>query len=219
MKLVIINHTYLRIKEGGLDHTWQGIRWTTCAPIPLFPVVSLEYFIPASANCHGPPSLPPLTWDNTKQKTHDRSKYAYHQSPLWWMIEFYWGYLQEYEEWLRDNRITGGLEHAIQPAGSSTCWTVSFPGASVGLNLFQAAWLLSAFFRQLVWSQSSLQLGFLVWEGRSAFIVETPTESFRTSQVVYLPAQGASLQDEMFISPKKLLPNNIPITPGIQCHL
>jgi hypothetical protein len=44
----------------------------------------------------------------------------------------------------------GNLELITQPAGSLTGWRVSFPGSSVGLNLFQAALLLSASSRQLV---------------------------------------------------------------------
>ena len=50
----------------------------------------------------------------------------------------------------------GDLEHIAQPAGSSAGWTVSFPGAKVALNFSQAAWLVSASSRQLVWSQSLL---------------------------------------------------------------
>ena len=43
--------------------------------------------------------------------------------------------------------------------GSSTGWRVSFSSDSVGLNLFWAAQLFSALFKQLVWSEASLKLG------------------------------------------------------------
>ena len=46
------------------------------------------------------------------------------------------------------------LEHTAQPAGTSTIWRMSSPSDS-SLNLFQAAQLLSASSRQLVWSQES----------------------------------------------------------------
>lgn len=39
---------------------------------------------------------------------------------------------------------TGNLEHLAQPAGSSAGWTLPFPGASIVLNLFLAAPLVSA---------------------------------------------------------------------------
>lgn len=46
----------------------------------------------------------------------------------------------------------GNLEHTAQPVGRK----VTFPGASGGRNLFQAAPLVLALFRQLVWSESTL---------------------------------------------------------------
>lgn len=49
------------------------------------------------------------------------------------------------------------LEHTAQSTGCSTGWRVPFPCASVGLNVWQAARLVSASFRHLVWSQSSFQ--------------------------------------------------------------
>ena len=53
----------------------------------------------------------------------------------------------------------GNLEHTAQPAGSSTGWRVSFPGASVGLSLFQAAQAGLCFFQAAgLVSESSLQL-------------------------------------------------------------
>lgn len=39
----------------------------------------------------------------------------------------------------------GNLERTAQAAGGSAGWRVSFPGASVGLNLFRAGCLVSAF--------------------------------------------------------------------------
>lgn len=49
------------------------------------------------------------------------------------------GYLQE----LQCSKTDGNLEHTSQPAGCSAGWRVFFPGASVGLNLFQVAqWAL-----------------------------------------------------------------------------
>ena len=61
----------------------------------------------------------------------------------------YWGYLPEYRGGVthrsrNDSYVTkvhpssqtGNLEHTAQPVGSSTGWKVSFPAASVALNLF-----------------------------------------------------------------------------------
>lgn len=37
----------------------------------------------------------------------------------------------------------GNLEYVVQPAVSLTSWSLSFPGSTVGLSLFQAPWLVS----------------------------------------------------------------------------
>jgi hypothetical protein len=42
--------------------------------------------------------------------------------------------------------------------GRSAGWSLAFPGASVALNLFEEAWLVSASSRQPIWS-AALQLG------------------------------------------------------------
>lgn len=121
----------------------------------------------------------------------------------------YWGYLKNMGEgylpeqkWLKDGCLTkihpivcdssqksGILEHTAQPAGGSTDCRVPFSDASVSLNLFQVALLLSASSRQLVWSQN-LPLQLFSWvflaaqflvRGLSVFIAysgrDRPTES------------------------------------------
>ena len=80
---------------------------------------------------------------------------------LLWLLTGIWvsGYLQE-QKWFKDNSITkahpqhlGNLKHTAQPAGSSTGWRMSFPGASVDLKINQASCLVSASSRKLGWSQ------------------------------------------------------------------
>lgn len=53
---------------------------------------------------------------------------------------------------------TGDMEHPTQAAGSKVGWRESFLSDSLRLNLFQAAWLVTASLKQLVWPQSTLQL-------------------------------------------------------------
>lgn len=55
------------------------------------------------------------------------------------------------------------LEHIAQPAGSSSCWRVTFPGGSAGLCFFQAAYLNCLFGGAQLVSQQSLHL--CVWGG------------------------------------------------------
>jgi hypothetical protein len=101
-------------------------------------------------------------------------------SPTWWTMSFIgllrgtWvrRYLQS-QKGLKDNCITkahpsmGDSSQSWEPGAHSTAcrklngWRVPFPGASVGLNFFQAALLALASSRQLVWSDSSLQLSLL----------------------------------------------------------
>jgi hypothetical protein len=57
--------------------------------------------------------------------------------------------------WVTSHKA-GILELIAQPAGSSTDWRLSFPGAPVVLNLFQASWLDFVPSRKLVWSWSLL---------------------------------------------------------------
>lgn len=47
-------------------------------------------------------------------------------------------------------------EHTAQPVGSSTGWSMSFPGASVALYIFQVGRLVSVSFRELLWPKSLL---------------------------------------------------------------
>ena len=128
--------------------------------------------------------------------------------------------------WVTAHR-TGDLEHIVQPISSSTGWTVSFPSFLAGLNLLiQAAWLVSASSRQLVWSWSllcnfvweSFFAAGLSWVWRSSLFMfipgkEGPSESRQFQGipelfwVVYLPAQIASLQDGLFQSWRQLLHN------------
>ena len=77
------------------------------------------------------------------------------------------GYLQE-QKWLKGSCITKACASMTDRSqswdsgshctacSSSTGWRVSFPGASVGLNLFQVTRLVSASSRQLDWSQRLL---------------------------------------------------------------
>lgn len=79
-----------------------------------------------------------------------------------------WGYFQN-QRWLRQlhhqslpkhgwcAHRTRNLGHTIQPAGNSSGWKVSCPGAFVELNLFQVGLLVSDSSRQLFCSDS-LQL-------------------------------------------------------------
>ena len=62
--------------------------------------------------------------------------------------------------------IAGNLEHAAQPAGSSTSWRVSFPSDKAGVNLFQAAGLVSVFLDfnpATILGLSEKMLGHLYW--------------------------------------------------------
>lgn len=79
--------------------------------------------------------------------------------------------------WVTTQEYWGSGSHCID-VGSSKDWRVFLPSDSIGLNLFQAAWLVSASSRYPVWSQS-LPCGFdcltvtfnsfysLLWEGRA----------------------------------------------------
>lgn len=85
-------------------------------------------------------------------------RYRYHQSSTWWTNEFYWGYLQEYgwgvTDWrqLQNHRPPSmdDISQSWEPGtlcttcSSLTGWRMASAGASVGLNYFQAAWLVSA---------------------------------------------------------------------------
>ena len=89
-----------------------------------------------------------------REPTSDQNK-DITKGPTWWTKEFRRGdYLQE-QEWLRDSCIikahqhvgytahkAGNLKLFPLPAGSSAGWRISFPGASVGLNLSKAALLV-----------------------------------------------------------------------------
>lgn len=59
--------------------------------------------------------------------------------------------------WVTSHK-SGELELAAQPTGRSTGWTLSFPGVSTGLNLFQADQLVSASPGSWLVSESSWQL-------------------------------------------------------------
>lgn len=79
----------------------------------------------------------------------------------------------------------GNTECTIKPVGSSTVQKVSFPGSSVGPNLFQAPWLISGFFFfQAVHLMSAFarQLGMsgyqsLCFSGRLAGLRVSPNSS------------------------------------------
>lgn len=71
------------------------------------------------------------------------------------------------QKWLNDNHIikspsqhgwwlmaSGNVWFPAQLTGSSTIWSVSFPGSSVSLSLFQEAWLVCTSSRQLGLSES-----------------------------------------------------------------
>lgn len=75
---------------------------------------------------------------------------------------------------------TGNLEHLAQPAGSSAGWTLPFPGASIGLNLFLAAPLVPASPSQLSLSRSLLWVG-LVQEGLPTVLITLRTEGLGRS--------------------------------------
>jgi hypothetical protein len=90
------------------------------------------------------------------------------------------------------------LENTAQPEGNSENWKVSFLSDSVGLNLFQVAWLVTASSRQLVWPQSLLcsltglrvNLGpsFLLTQvGRGLVNLVSFRDFLKLSRVVHLP--------------------------------
>lgn len=94
--------------------------------------------------------------------------------------EFYWSYLKGNGGAEMTQRQARSPEYTAWPVGSSVGWIASSPDASVGLNLFQAARLVSSY-RQMVWSQNLfLQLGlseslfysFIAYSGK-----EGPSES------------------------------------------
>ena len=152
------------------------------------------------------------------KEPNNRSKYGYYQNHTWWASDFYWCYLQEHgwgvtyrsrnDTWtalspkptpaLGQLMKARNLEHPAQPEGNSENWRVSFLSDSVGLNLFQVAWLVTASSRQLVWPQSLLcsLTGLRVNPGPSLLLTQVGRGlvnlvSFRDflklSRVVHLP--------------------------------
>ena len=93
---------------------------------------------------------------------------------------------------------------------------MSFLSDSVGLNLFQVAWLVTASSRQLVWPQSLLcsltglrvNLGpslLLTQVGRGLVNLVSFRDFLKLSRVVHLPVLMASLEHVIFQSQRKLL--------------
>ena len=108
------------------------------------------------------------------------------------------GKVQE-QKCLKDNCITkpspnkASSSQSWEPAGRSTCWRLSFSGASVGLNLFQAAQLVSVSSKKLsgrsinqsfstsIFRESSSQLCFTSSGQDSQFSLTTSREGLSES--------------------------------------
>ena len=118
----------------------------------------------------------------------DRPNYGYHQTPVWWTNEFYWGYLKVYgwgvttkkQKWLKDSCIfkalpsTGDSSQSWEPKaycrahrqlnrlGStlSRClsWSKPLPGSLAGFCFFHAAGLGVSFAAFLLWESWQLSM-------------------------------------------------------------
>ena len=116
----------------GVTAVWQNFPWGN--------VAHTSIYSPQKRNPHG-------------------SKQKYHQGPIWWTSEIYWGCLlkdicltEVYSGFLTAHKSVN-LDRSILPGDSSACCRVSFPGSSVVLNLSQAV--------QLFWESPSKSYFFL----------------------------------------------------------
>lgn len=131
------------------------------------------------------------------------------QSPTWWNTEFYWEYLQEYG-W-RVLRSREDSKTVALPRPTPAWWQLLKAGNLQPLHCPQAAWPLGecpcALCRWL-WSNplpgSLASLG-----GRSPVNVVSFRNFLRLFCVVCLPAYGASMQDGVYQTWRKLRQQNV----------
>lgn len=95
------------------------------------------------------------TFTHPRLGTNSRSKHGSHQSSSWWIDGFYDIFYRNINkelltgaEWLKDSCISKVHKGSEPEAHWIACWQftgwkVSFPSGSLGLRLFQAAWMIS----------------------------------------------------------------------------